>query len=178
MGSVLMKLTNGNLIPQQHIPPIMPNYPPETANGHDYIYRVKFSFTSSRRIGCGAFVVWEGLSLSNLAAKGQDFDVLKANLTCVYGFINLGWRAVERTAWRWEGTDGRLPSRLAPLRSMCFILYDHKWGLKRTSPWAMYISGGLQLHRSWLVTGRVAGSICCVTDCRPQNARPVKNVSY
>lgn len=95
--SVLVKLTNGNLIPQQHNPPAMPKYPTERANGRDYIYRVKFSFTSSLRIEVGAFVALEDPSQSNLAAEGQDFDVLKVDLTCVYGLINLGWKAVERT---------------------------------------------------------------------------------
>ena len=75
----------------------MPKYPTERPNGRDYIYRVKFSFTSSLRIGVGAFVALEDPSQSNLAAEGQDFDVLKVDLTCVYGLINLGWKAVERT---------------------------------------------------------------------------------
>lgn len=94
---VLVELTNGNLIPQQHNEPAMPNYPTERANGRDYIYRVKFSSTSSLRIEVGAFVALEGPFQSNLAAEGQDFDVLKVNLTCVYSLINLGWKAVERT---------------------------------------------------------------------------------
>lgn len=95
--SVLVKVTNGNLIPQQHNPPVMPNYPAERASERDYIYRGKFSSTSSLRTGVGAFVALEGLCPSNLAADGWDFDVLKVDLTCVYGLINLGWRAVERT---------------------------------------------------------------------------------
>lgn len=78
-------------------PPAVPNYPTERANGRDYIYRVKFSSTSSLRIGAGAFVALEGLPQSNLATEGQDFDVLKVDMTCVYGLINLGWKAVERT---------------------------------------------------------------------------------
>ena len=78
-------------------PPAMPNYPTERANGRDYIYRVKVSCTSSLRVGAGAFVALEGSPQANLAAGGQDFDVLKVDLTCVYGLINLGWKAVERT---------------------------------------------------------------------------------
>lgn len=123
--SVLLKLTNGNLIPQQHNPPAMPNYPTDRANGRDYIYRVKFSSTSSLRIGASAFVALERPSQSNLAAEGQDFDVLKVDLTCVYGLINLGWKAVERPGWRKEGTDRRLPPRLRPQWSMCFISYEY-----------------------------------------------------
>ncbi len=123
--SVLMKLTNGNLIPQQHNPPAMPNYPTERANGRDYIYRVKFSSTSSLRIGASAFVALEGPSQSNLAAEGQGFDVLKVDLTCVYGLINLGWKAVERPDRHREGTDKRLPLGLRPQQSMCYILHEY-----------------------------------------------------
>lgn len=93
--SAVVKLMHGNLITQQHNPPAMPNYPTERANEHYYIYRVKFSSASSLRIGVGAFVVLEESSQSNLAAKGQDFDVLKVYLTSVYSLINLGWKTVK-----------------------------------------------------------------------------------
>ena len=69
----------------------------EKANGRDYIYRVTFSSTSSFRSRAGAFIALEGPSQSNLAAEGHNFDVLKVDLTCVCGFINLGWKAGERT---------------------------------------------------------------------------------
>lgn len=124
--SVLVELTNGNLIPQQHNPPAMPNYPTERANGHDDIYRVKFSSTSFLRIGVGEFVDLEGPFQSNLAAEGQDFHVLKVNLTCVYGLINIGWKAVERTDWWREGMDSHLPPRFWPQQSMCFTLYEYE----------------------------------------------------
>lgn len=59
----------------------------ESQCGRYYIYRVKFSSTSSLRIGAGVFAALEGPPQSNLAAGVQDFDVLKVNLTCVYGLI-------------------------------------------------------------------------------------------
>lgn len=120
--SVLAKLTNGNLIPQQHNPPAVPNYPTEGANRRDYIYRVKFSSTSSLGIGAGAFVAQEGPPQSNLAVCVWDFDVLKVDLTCVYGLINLGWKAVERTDWCREGMDRGLLSSIVLQQSMCFVL--------------------------------------------------------
>lgn len=121
--SVLVKLTNGNLIPRQHNPPAMPNYPTERANVRDYIYRVEFSPTSSLRIGAGASAALQRPPQSNLAAEGRDFDVLKVDLTCVYGLINLGWKAVKRADWRREGTDRRVfPLTWAAVEHVLYII--------------------------------------------------------
>lgn len=122
--SVLVKLTNGNLIPRQHNPPAMPNYPTERANVRDYIYRVEFSPTSSLRIGAGASAALQRPPQSNLAAEGRDFDVLKVDLTCVYGLINLGWKAVKRADWRREGTDRRVfPLTWAAAEHVLYIIW-------------------------------------------------------
>lgn len=160
--SVLAELTNGNLIPQQYNPPAMPNYPTKWANGHDYIYRVKFSSTSSLRIGVGAFAALEGPFQSNLATEGHDFDVLKVNLTCVYSLINLGWKAVERTDWHSEGwMDVFLLIRA--MHSMCFILYN-------------IITVRMKINQIWPLAPQkltdMETHICCVWKFRPYNTRP------
>lgn len=120
---------------------------PQRANEHDYIYMVKSSPPSSLTVGVCAVVAQERLCQSNLAAVLRDFDVLKGVLTCVYIFINQGWKVAEKTDQCWEGLDKCFLQKSKPHCCICFILCENKEGEKM-----IFTSKKILIHRGRFIS--------------------------
>ena len=159
--SALVWSTNGNLIPQQLNPPATPNSPTDGATGCDYIYRVRFSSTSSLRTGVGAFVALDGATSVQLGSG-------RPRLWCVESWLDLCLRlnnfrmescGKERLT---QGGSGR--TSLGHGSSMCFVsqrysedgnTLQHQWGAEAAAAW-------------WLEDTR-GTSLCCVRKCRSRS---------